>query len=48
VDWFGRYVDAGTTGFVLGLAGRTLDACRESLEHVASEVMPAFTGTAGA
>jgi probable F420-dependent oxidoreductase len=47
VDWFGEYVDAGATGFVLGLAGRTLDACRESLEHVASEVMPAFTETAG-
>jgi probable F420-dependent oxidoreductase len=48
VDWFGEYVDAGATGFVLGLAGRTLDACRESLEHVAAEVMPAFTGTAAA
>ena len=42
VDWFGDYVDAGATGFVMGLAGRTLDACRASLEHVASEVVPAF------
>jgi probable F420-dependent oxidoreductase len=42
VDWFGEYIDAGATGFVLGLAGSTLDACRASLEHVASEVMPAF------
>jgi probable F420-dependent oxidoreductase len=42
VDWFGQYVDAGATGFVLGLAGVTLDQCRESLEHVAAEVMPAF------
>jgi len=48
VDWFGEYVDAGATGFVLGLAGRTLDACRESLEHVAADVMPAFSETAGA
>jgi probable F420-dependent oxidoreductase len=42
VDWFGQYVDAGATGFVLGLAGATLAQCRESLEHVAAEVMPAF------
>jgi probable F420-dependent oxidoreductase len=42
VDWFGEYVDAGATGFVLGPAGRTIDRCRESLEHFASEVMPAF------
>jgi probable F420-dependent oxidoreductase len=42
VDWFGQYVDAGATGFVLGLAGATLDECRESLEHVAAEVMPAL------
>ena len=42
VDWFADYVDAGATGFVLGLAGSTLDACRASLEHVAAEVMPAF------
>jgi hypothetical protein len=42
VDWFGEYVDAGATGFVLGLAGSTLDACRESLEHVAAQVMPSF------
>jgi len=48
VDWFGEYLDAGATGFVLGLAGATLDRCRESLEHVAAEVMPAFTQTAGA
>jgi probable F420-dependent oxidoreductase len=42
VDWFGEYLDAGATGFVLGLAGATLDRCRESLEHVAAEVMPAL------
>src|SRR5262249_1545732 len=42
VDWFGAYIEAGATGFVLGLAGRTLDSCRASLEHVAAEVMPAF------
>jgi len=42
VDWFGEYLDAGATGFVLGLAGATLDACRASLEHVTAEVMPAF------
>jgi probable F420-dependent oxidoreductase len=42
VDWFGQYLEAGATGFVLGLAGTTLDQCREPLEHVAAEVIPAL------
>ena len=46
VDWFGEYVDAGATGFVLGSAGSDARPCRESLEHVAAEVMPAFTAPA--
>ena len=35
IDWFGQYIEAGATGFVLGLAGRTLDECMDVLERTA-------------
>jgi probable F420-dependent oxidoreductase len=42
VDWFGEYLDAGATGFVLGLAGATLDQCMDALEQTAADVIPAL------
>jgi len=40
VDWLGRYVDAGATGFVVAPPGESLYECAEHLRRYAAEVIP--------
>jgi probable F420-dependent oxidoreductase len=40
VDWLGRYVDAGATGFVVAPPGESLDECAEHLRRYAADVVP--------
>jgi probable F420-dependent oxidoreductase len=40
VDWLGRYIDAGATGFVVVPPADSLDSCVDYLRAYAAEVMP--------
>jgi alkanesulfonate monooxygenase SsuD/methylene tetrahydromethanopterin reductase-like flavin-dependent oxidoreductase (luciferase family) len=40
LDWLGRYVDAGATGFTVTTSAMTPSACIEQLQRFAEEVMP--------
>jgi probable F420-dependent oxidoreductase len=40
MDWYGQYLDAGATGFVVNTLSTTLEGCRNDLDRFAAETMP--------
>ena len=44
VDWLGRYVEAGATGFCVAPPGNSLEECAEHLRRYAAEVKPQLVG----
>jgi len=44
VDWLGRYVEAGATGFVVAPPGDSLEECVDHLRRFAAEVIPQLDG----
>ena len=44
IDWLAEYVDAGATGFVMGVGGATIEKCTANLEVLASEVVARLAG----
>ena len=47
VDWLGRYIDAGATGFVVVPPADSLDSCVDYLRAYAAEVMPLLNQRSG-
>jgi alkanesulfonate monooxygenase SsuD/methylene tetrahydromethanopterin reductase-like flavin-dependent oxidoreductase (luciferase family) len=48
LDWLGRYVDAGATGFTVTTSGMTPAECIEQLHRFAEEVVPELNDRARA
>lgn len=40
IDWLGRYVEAGATGFSIAPPGDSLDECEEQLQRFAEDAIP--------
>lgn len=47
IDWLGRYIDAGATGFYVSPRGNSLPECTAFLERYAAEVIPQLRHRAG-
>jgi probable F420-dependent oxidoreductase len=40
IDWLGRYIEAGATGFSIAPPGNSLDECSDHLQRFAAEAIP--------